>query len=130
MRRRRIFIGILLLLHTLLIGWIAVRKSPVVDEFPHLVAGISHWEFGTFELYPVNPPLVRMAAALPVFRRLRGARLACDATQRYKLNIESTLPFCALSGSRNKKDFEQHCPKSLLQNRLEEFSEWSEKLPR
>ena len=27
---------------------------------------LSHWEFGRFELYRVNPPLVRMVAALPV----------------------------------------------------------------
>ena len=29
-------------------------------------AGISHWELGRFDLYRVNPPLVRLAAALPV----------------------------------------------------------------
>jgi len=55
-----------LLLHILLMGWIAVCKSPVVDEPGHLAAGISHWEFGTFDLYRVNPPLVRMVAAIPV----------------------------------------------------------------
>jgi hypothetical protein len=32
----------------------------------HLPAGISHWRFGRFDLYPVNPPLARMVAALPV----------------------------------------------------------------
>jgi len=31
-----------------------------------LAAGLSHWEFGRFEVYRVNPPLVRMVAALPV----------------------------------------------------------------
>jgi len=30
------------------------------------VAGISHWRFRTFDLYRVNPPLVRLVAALPV----------------------------------------------------------------
>lgn len=30
------------------------------------MAGLSHWKFGRFELYRVNPPLVRMVAALPV----------------------------------------------------------------
>jgi hypothetical protein len=30
------------------------------------VAGLSHWKFGRFEVYRVNPPLVKMVAALPV----------------------------------------------------------------
>ncbi len=65
MRSRLIPTGVLLL-HVLLVGWIAACKSPVVDEAPLLVAGISHWQFGTFDLYRVNPPLVRMIAAIPV----------------------------------------------------------------
>ncbi len=32
----------------------------------HLPAGVSHLKFGGFDLYRVNPPLVRMLAALPV----------------------------------------------------------------
>jgi hypothetical protein len=31
-----------------------------------LVAGLSHWKFGRFDAFKVNPPLVRMVAALPV----------------------------------------------------------------
>jgi len=31
-----------------------------------LAAGVSHWELERYELYRVNPPLVRMVAALPV----------------------------------------------------------------
>lgn len=50
---------------TLLIGWTAYVTSPVLDELAHLAAGLGHWEFGTFDLYRVNPPLVRMIAALP-----------------------------------------------------------------
>lgn len=44
----------------------ATRHSPTLNEPAHLVAGLSHWEYGRFELYRVNPPLVRMTAALPV----------------------------------------------------------------
>ena len=40
--------------------------SPTIDETAHLTAGVSHWDLGRFELYAVNPPLVRMIAALPV----------------------------------------------------------------
>jgi hypothetical protein len=52
--------------HALLLGWIAWRNSPTVGEVPHLAAGLSHWVFGSFDLYRVNPPLVRCLAALPV----------------------------------------------------------------
>lgn len=34
------------------------------DEVGHLAAGWSHLQFGTFSLYRVNPPLVRMVACL------------------------------------------------------------------
>jgi len=40
--------------------------SPTIDETAHLPSGISHWELGRFELYAVNPPLMRMIAALPI----------------------------------------------------------------
>lgn len=56
----------ILLTHVGLLGWSASCHSPTVDEPGHLVAGISHWEFGRYELYRVNPPLVRMVAVLPV----------------------------------------------------------------
>ena len=49
-----------------LLAWSATRHSPNVDEVGHFVAGVSHWELGRFDLYRVNPPLVRMLAALPV----------------------------------------------------------------
>ena len=48
------------------LAWSAARHSPGVDEPAHLVAGISHWRFGHWDLYDANPPLVRMVAALPV----------------------------------------------------------------
>ena len=59
-------IGAMLLSHTALLAWSAYRHSPVVAEVGHLPAGISHWQFGRFDLYRVNPPLVRMVAALPM----------------------------------------------------------------
>jgi len=55
-----------LVVHCVLLAWSAARHSPTLNEPAHLVAGLSHWEFGRFELYRVNPPLVRMIAALPV----------------------------------------------------------------
>lgn len=53
-------------MHGALLGYSATRHSPTMDEPAHLVAGISHWQYGRFEVYRVNPPLVRMVAALPV----------------------------------------------------------------
>src|SRR5690606_25982022 len=43
-----------------------VRENPTIDEVAHLPAGVTYWQTGTFRLYPHNPPLVKMAAALPV----------------------------------------------------------------
>jgi len=57
---------LLILLHGFLIARIAAISSPNLDEPAHLSAGLSHWAFGNFDLYRVNPPLVRMLAALPV----------------------------------------------------------------
>ncbi|HQU44945.1 MAG TPA: glycosyltransferase family 39 protein, partial [Pirellulales bacterium] len=67
----RIAVCALLIGHALLVVLTAWRCSPTRDEPAHLAAGISHWRFGDFSLYRVNPPLVRMLAALPVL--LAGA---------------------------------------------------------
>jgi hypothetical protein len=56
----------MLLIHGGLLAWASSRNSPVIDEVGHLPAGVSHWCFGRFDLYRVNPPLVRSWAALPV----------------------------------------------------------------
>ncbi|OHB77279.1 MAG: hypothetical protein A2W31_13165, partial [Planctomycetes bacterium RBG_16_64_10] len=55
-----------LLVHAVLLAYSGYVHSPTLNEPAHLAAGISHWQFGRFELYRVNPPLVRMIAALPV----------------------------------------------------------------
>lgn len=59
-------VALLLLFHACLLAGLAVSHSPTYDETAHLPAGISHWQLGRFELYRVNPPLVRMLAAMPV----------------------------------------------------------------
>ena len=59
-------VAALLAVHTALLAYSAYVHSPTLNEPGHLVAGLSHWKFGRFELYRVNPPLVRMVAALPV----------------------------------------------------------------
>lgn len=65
-RIRRALVVSLLFIHALLLGWSASRNSWTWDEVAFLPAGISHWHFGDYELFDVNPPLVRMVAAVPV----------------------------------------------------------------
>lgn len=57
---------LLLAIHTGLLAYSAYVHSPTLNEPGHLVAGLSYWKFGRFDLYNVNPPLVKMVAALPV----------------------------------------------------------------
>lgn len=42
-----------------------VAENPTVDEVIHLPAGISYWQRGDFRIYPHNPPLVKLIAAIP-----------------------------------------------------------------
>ena len=57
---------LLLAIHSGLLAYSAYVHSPTLNEPGHLVAGLSNWKFGRFDIYSVNPPLVRMVAALPV----------------------------------------------------------------
>ncbi len=56
----------LLAVHAGLLAWGATRHSPSIDEVGHLAAGLSHWRTGHFNLYRVNPPLVRLVATAPL----------------------------------------------------------------
>jgi 4-amino-4-deoxy-L-arabinose transferase-like glycosyltransferase len=62
---RRTVVG-LLLVHSALLAYSAYVHSPTLNEPGHLVAGLSYWKFGRFDVYSVNPPLVKLVAALPV----------------------------------------------------------------
>ena len=59
-------LALLLALHGALLIWSAKENSAVVGEVSHLCSGLSHLCLGHFDLFRVNPPLVRVAAALPV----------------------------------------------------------------
>jgi 4-amino-4-deoxy-L-arabinose transferase-like glycosyltransferase len=65
-RQRAVAVAGMLVLHAGLLGFGGWYHSPTWDEPGHLASGVSHWRTGCFDLYRVNPPLVRMAAALPV----------------------------------------------------------------
>lgn len=59
-------VSVLILVHVVLAVTSLLRENPTIDEVAHLPAGISYWQKGTFRLYAQNPPLVKLAAALPV----------------------------------------------------------------
>jgi len=52
--------------HCGLVAYSATVHSLTWDELGHLPAGLSHWRFGRFDLYNVNPPLPRLLATLPL----------------------------------------------------------------
>lgn len=56
----------ILLMHIALLVWGAFRQTPNLMEVGGLPAGLRHWTQGQFDIARVNPPLVRMIAALPV----------------------------------------------------------------
>ena len=60
-----ILLPALLTLHGSLLAWSAMQHSPVISEVNHLPAGLSHLYLGRFDLFRVNPPLVRTVAACP-----------------------------------------------------------------
>jgi energy-converting hydrogenase Eha subunit B len=66
MGRWRAILFLIIALQAGLLVWSAKVHSPTWDEVGHLAAGISHWKTGRFDLYAVNPPLVRVIAAAPV----------------------------------------------------------------
>jgi 4-amino-4-deoxy-L-arabinose transferase-like glycosyltransferase len=62
---RRGLVLLLLISHGAMLGFSSIANSPTLNEPGHLAAGVSYLTLGRFELYRVNPPLVRMLAALP-----------------------------------------------------------------
>lgn len=56
----------MLIAHAMLLGWGAWIHSPTHCEVQQLPAGLATLYFGRFDLAQVNPPLLRLLAALPV----------------------------------------------------------------
>lgn len=72
--RERLLFFMLLAMQAAMLAWIDWRTAPTWDEWGHLPSGLYHLQYGEFEPYCVNPPLVRMAAALPVWAAGGGIR--------------------------------------------------------
>jgi len=56
----------MLFVHAGLLTWSAWQHSPTLAEVQQLPAGLATLCFGRFDLAQVNPPLVRLLAAIPV----------------------------------------------------------------
>lgn len=72
--RERVALVLLLVLQACMLAWIDWRTAPTWDEWGHLPSGLYHLQYGVFEPYCVNPPLVRMVAALPLVAIGEGIR--------------------------------------------------------
>ncbi len=67
-----------------LVVWSTLVHAPVSDEAGHMAAGVSCWELKRFDLYPVNPPLVRGVAGM--FVALMRPRTDWNAWRRTEAN--------------------------------------------
>ena len=65
-RWRTVSIVTILAAHAGLLAWMGLSRSPNIDELAHIASGTVMWQFGSFEFYCVNPPLMRAVATLPV----------------------------------------------------------------
>jgi hypothetical protein len=107
----------LLVFHSVLLAWQAKGDSATWDEVGHFVAGLSHWYNGDFTLYRVNPPLVRLVAAIPV------------VLFQPRLNVGAYLPDVPRASPFERDDF--NCGQQLAESlgaryfRLLTFSRWA-----
>lgn len=99
----KLLVAALLVVHGGLLAWGASRHSPSIDEVAHLPSGLSHWELGRFDLYRVNPPLVRLLAALPVLgtEAKTDWRRFSDDYKRSRPEFAIGRDFIAANGSRS-----------------------------
>jgi len=92
----------LLLIQAVLLAYSATVYSPVYSEVGHLPAGLAGLLFGRFDLYPSNPPLVRVIGAVPVacaFPNLDWASYRIDPHGRPE--VEVGRDFMRANGSRS-----------------------------
>ncbi len=94
--------ALLLTASAALLGFGATVHSPTLNEPGHLAAGLSHWRFGRFDAYSVNPPLVRLLAAMPIL--LAGAETNWSALEQGAKRPEFILgeDFVAANGERSE----------------------------
>jgi len=64
-RAWRLAIACAITVHFVLLILEAWEDSPTLNEPEHMVAGLSNWQLGRFDVYAVNPPLIRMIGTAP-----------------------------------------------------------------
>ncbi len=75
----RVLVTLVLAFFTVLLLYEARYNSSVQGEDSHLASGVSHWLFKRFDLYRVNPPLVRTSAVIPILYKFnKNERRAWD----------------------------------------------------
>jgi hypothetical protein len=94
-------VGFVLVAHCSLLVHSATLQSPTCNELGHLAAGVSNLTLRRFDLYRVNPPLVRCLAAIPAV--LSGAatdwkQYSTDPLTRAEWQVGSD--FFAANGDR------------------------------
>ena len=57
---------LLITLHVISFWYVASRIASNHDESATIVAGLSIWKYSRLDLYPVNPPLTKLVASLPL----------------------------------------------------------------
>lgn len=65
-RQERFVVTLLLLFFVLQCLLSMPHHAPTWDEVGHLPAGYAYWKTGNFQLYPSNPPLIKLWAAVPL----------------------------------------------------------------
>ena len=76
-RRIRILVALLLAIQAALLLYASRANFVTADEPGYFAAGVTHWRYGEFDLYRVNPPLARMISVLP-------ALLVDDVAEDYR----------------------------------------------
>jgi hypothetical protein len=96
-------VALLLVVFAILCIQGALRDSPTVDELAHLPAGYWTLETGRFDLFPLNPPLVKVLSALPL--------LALDPAIDTASPVENTGWFPWVFGTKfmemNRPDYDR-----------------------
>jgi hypothetical protein len=67
MKIRNFWITILLFIQAVLLAYLSWATSPNRTEIGHLGAAAYFWHTGKFDVFHVNPPLIRIIAGSPVF---------------------------------------------------------------
>ena len=65
-KQERLVVTLLLLFFVLQCLVSMPHNAPTWDEVGHLPAGYAYWKTGNFQLYPSNPPLIKLWAAVPL----------------------------------------------------------------